>query len=220
MSFCRTMWQAAAPIQAKILDLPFNKELAAGTLPRETFIFYMIQDAHYLGVFARALALAAAKAPGTEAQVTLAEASAAAIVAERSLHETFFAGFGVTPAMVAATPPSPACAGYGNFLLAAGHGQGYAVGLAAILPCFKIYFEVGKVLLAQATPGNPYKAWLDTYADEEFGRSVQRIEALADAAAAAAGEAKQAAMREAYLTAARYEFLFWDRAYVMEGWPV
>ena len=68
--FTDAMWAEIRPIYEAILDLPFNRELAAGALSRERFIFYMVQDAHYLGAFARALATAAAKATTPEAQIT------------------------------------------------------------------------------------------------------------------------------------------------------
>lgn len=35
MSFCEAAWQQALPRRTAILDLPFNRELAAGTLLRE-----------------------------------------------------------------------------------------------------------------------------------------------------------------------------------------
>ena len=43
--------------------MPFNAELAAGTLSEARFKHYITQDAHYLIGFGRALTLAAAKAP-------------------------------------------------------------------------------------------------------------------------------------------------------------
>ena len=55
MSFCQTLWQANLPLYQRTLDLPFNRELAAGTLSRERFRHYMIQDAHYLVAFGRSL---------------------------------------------------------------------------------------------------------------------------------------------------------------------
>ena len=48
------LWAEIQPTYEAILDLPFNRELAAGTLSRERFIFYMVQDAHYLGARAKA----------------------------------------------------------------------------------------------------------------------------------------------------------------------
>src|SRR3954452_8278496 len=106
--FTDAMWAEIRPIYDAILGLPFNRELAAGTLSRERFSFYMVQDAHYLGAFARALATAAAKATTPEAQVKFAKSAHDAIVVERTLHQGFFHDFGITPERFAATrPPRP-----------------------------------------------------------------------------------------------------------------
>ena len=220
MSFTEAMWAEIGPIYEAIVALPFNRELAAGTLRRDRFLFYMIQDAHYLGAFARALAVAAAKAETSEAQVKLAGSAKDAILVERALHEGFFRDFGVTPERFAATPPSPTCSGYSDFLLATAFQHPFAVAVAALLPCFQIYHEVGKRLHAVAAPANPYQRWIDTYQDEAFGDSVREVLALTDAAHEAASAGEQAAMREAYLKAVRYEWMFWDSAYRLEAWPV
>jgi thiaminase/transcriptional activator TenA len=220
MTFTQSMWAEIADIYDAILDLPFNRELAAGTLSRDRFLFYMIQDAHYLGAFARALAVAAAKAETAEAQVKLAGSAKDAILVERALHEGFFREFGVTPERFAATPASPTCSGYSDFLQAVAYRHPFAVAVAALLPCFQIYHEVGKRLHAIAAPGNPYQRWIDTYQDEAFGQSVREILALTDDAHAGASTAERALMREGYLKATRYEWMFWDSAYRLEAWPV
>lgn len=62
MAFSQDVWQRNQNLYQKILALPFNQELAAGTLNREAFCHYVIQDAHYLLAYGRALAVAAAKA--------------------------------------------------------------------------------------------------------------------------------------------------------------
>jgi thiaminase/transcriptional activator TenA len=219
-SFTETSWREIAPLFEAILQLPFNRELAAGTLERERFLYYMIQDAHYLGAFARALAAIAAKAPDAEGQIHFALAAHEAIVVERALHEGFFAEFGVSPERFAATPPAPTCAAYGDFLVATAHLQTYAVGAAAVLPCFQIYYEVGKHLYDIAAPHNPYQKWIDTYRDEAFGDAVRAVLRHTDRAFDAAGEAECRAMRAAYLKSARYEWMFWDAAWRLEAWPV
>jgi thiaminase/transcriptional activator TenA len=218
--FTDRMWAEIGGLYAAILDLPFNRALADGSLPRETFVFYMIQDAHYLGMFSRALAATAAKAPTPDGQVKLAKSAHDAIVVERSLHEGFFRDYGVDEAVFRGTPPSPTCRAYGDFLMAAAHVRPYAAALAALLPCFQIYYEVGKHLLARAAQPNAYQRWIDTYADEAFGDSVREMLRLTDAAHAAVPDQAQAEMREAYLTACRYEWMFWDSAWRREAWPV
>ncbi len=218
--FTDGLWAEIGPLYQAILDLPFNRELAAGTLSRERFVFYMIQDAHYLGQFARALALVAAKAPTPDAQIKFAKSAHDAIVVERALHEGFFAAFGVDEASWRATPPSPTCALYNRTLLSTTALDPFAVGLAAVLPCFQIYWEVGRHLLDVAARPNPYQRWIDTYADEDFGRSVAEVLSFTDAAHEAASPADRLAMRDAYLMASRLEWMFWDSAYRMEAWPV
>ena len=51
---------AAPPV---IDALPFNTELAAGTLSRERFQGYIVQDALYLAQYSRILAIAGARGP-------------------------------------------------------------------------------------------------------------------------------------------------------------
>lgn len=53
MSFCDAIWEEMPPVRRQILDLPFLAELAAGTLPGESFRHYIVQDSLYLGEYAR-----------------------------------------------------------------------------------------------------------------------------------------------------------------------
>ena len=63
MGFAEELRRAAAPIWEAILEHPYLKELASGTLPRETFRFYVQQDWLYLQEFTRTAALTAARCP-------------------------------------------------------------------------------------------------------------------------------------------------------------
>ena len=109
MSFSDDAWQRIGPLYDAILALPFNQELAAGSLARERFTFYVLQDALYLTQFGRALAVTAARAPDEDALIQFAGSAQAAVVVERELHAGFFQTFGITPEQAAATEPSPTC---------------------------------------------------------------------------------------------------------------
>jgi thiaminase/transcriptional activator TenA len=220
MSFAEEAWQRIVPLYGAILDLPFNRELAAGTLSRGRFTFYMLQDAHYLTYFARALAVTAARAPDPDALIQLAGSAREAVVVERALHEGFFRDFGITPEEAAATEPSPTCAHYTHYLVALAHNAPYEVSVAALLPCFWIYWEVGKHLLRVARPGNPYQAWIDTYADEGFADGVRKVIALSDRIAEGTTPVVRDQMHQAFRRAARLEWMFWDSAWRREAWPV
>jgi thiaminase/transcriptional activator TenA len=220
MSFSRDAWQRILPLYAAILELPFNRELAAGTLARERFTFYLLQDAHYLTCFGRALAVTAGRAPDVDALIQFAGSAREAVLVERALHEGFFRDFGISPAEAAAIEPSPTCAHYTHFLLALAHNAPYEVSVAALLPCFWIYWEVGKHLLAIARPDDPYQAWIDTYADEVFAEGVRKVIAISDRIATEATPAIRDQMHQAFRRAAQLEWMFWDSAYRLERWPV
>ena len=75
ISFSRDAWNRNARVYEVIRTMPFNAELAAGTLSEARFKHYITQDAHYLVGFGRALTLAAAKAPDPDRIVAVYAAS-------------------------------------------------------------------------------------------------------------------------------------------------
>src|SRR5262245_48952627 len=86
----------SAPLYGRISSMPVNAELAAGTLREDRFRHYMVQDAHYLEGFARALSLASAKGLDADHVVHFAGAAQTAIVVERSLHADYFTKFAIS----------------------------------------------------------------------------------------------------------------------------
>ena len=85
--------------------------------------------------------------------------------------------------------------------------------LGALLPCFWIYAEVGRDIHARAAPANPYQAWIDTYAGEEFHAAVRAVIAATDEAADAASPQLRERMHAAFMRATQLEWVFWDSAY-------
>jgi len=220
MSFSQKLWHVNLALYQDTLNLPFNRALADGTLSRAQFCHYMIQDAHYLVAYGRALAVTAAKADTAEDIVQFAHAAQEAVVVERSLHEGFMRDFDISAEQFAATPLTPACHHYTSFLQATAWGQPYPVAVAALLPCFWIYAEVGRDIYARSAPNNPYQAWVDTYAGEEFHAAVRAVCATVDRIAENASPQTHAAMHAAYTDAARLEWLFWDSAWKLADWPM
>ena len=218
--FSREAWNRNAVLYETIRTLPFNAQLASGALSESRFKHYITQDAHYLVGFGRALALAAAKAPDVDRIVQFVKAAEGALVVERALHGSFFKQYGITAQLFAQTPLSPACHHYVCYLLATAYAEPYEVLLAALLPCFWIYAEVGRDIHARAAPANPYRAWIDTYAGEEFHAAVRDMIAATDDAAAEVTSALRARMHAAFTRAAQLEWVFWDSAFRLEAWPV
>ena len=219
MAFTKDLWQSIEPIYAAILRHPFLRGLTDGSLPRESFKFYAVQDALYLREFARALSLAGAKAPEDDWIIMFNEHAAGALKVERSLHESFFQEFGLTQAAVASTPLAPTNLAYTSYLLAIAYGRPFHEALAAVLPCYWIYWEVGKELERAGSADPLYKRWIGTYASEEFGSVVRDVLAAADKVAERLTSAEREAMRGHFVTTSRYEWMFWDMGLRREAWP-
>src|ERR1700731_3993634 len=217
--FSDEAWQRTASLREAIHALPFNTELAAGTLPRNRFQHYIVQAALSPGQFSRALALAAAKATDTGTLQSFGQSALGAVAVERALHEQYLRAFDVDPASLAEAEPAPDCLAYTSYLIAAAYHDPWEVLVAALLPCFWIYWDVGCAIARTAAPQNPYKAWIDTYADERFGEAVRTVIAITDRAADAATPATRAKMLAAFTRACQYEWLFWDGASQRRGWP-
>lgn len=218
MSFRDQLWQDIQPIYQQILQLPFLNELSDGTLSRDRFAFYMKQDAIYLQSFARALAMTGARAPRVDEMQSLLSSAQNAILVESALHASYLEQFGTTIDV----DPSPTCHAYTHFLRATAASGSYEESVAAVLPCFWIYREVGLAITERAAPTidtNPYARWIAMYSGEEFGKSVERAISIAERAAEDATEHERDGMRRMFELAARYEWKFWDSAYRMESWP-
>jgi thiaminase (transcriptional activator TenA) len=220
MTFTKELWAAMEPIYGAILAQPFVRGLTDGSLPRESFRFYVVQDALYLREFARALSVAAARAPVDDWIIMFNEHAANALRVERALHEGFFQQFGLTPEAVAATPLAPVNKAYTSYLLAVAYGAPFHENVAALLPCYWIYWEVGKALERAGSPEPLYARWIATYAAEEFGAVVRAVLAAVDDVATRLGPSEREAMRRHAVTTARYEWMFWDMGYRREAWPV
>ncbi|MCW2583352.1 MAG: transcriptional activator, TenA family [Klenkia sp.] len=214
MSFSADAWAATAGLRADIEALPFLAELADGTLDPASFRHYLEQDALYLAGYARALSLLAARAPGTAAASFWAQAAHGAGAVETALHADLLEVLGGDGRPV---EESPTCLAYVSWLVATAATASYAVGCAAVLPCFWVYADAGVRLAAtaRATPGHPYARWVATYDDPAFQESTRRARELTDAAA---GPEHAAAMHRAFAVATRYEREFWRSAHVRETW--
>lgn len=218
--FSDQAWRQTASLRQAINNQPFNTELAAGTLSIDRFRFYVVQDALYLGQYSRALAIAAARASDASALHVFAQSALEAVSVEQALHAGYMKEFGVNAEQFANAEPTPDCLAYTSFLMAAAYHEPWEVLLAALLPCFWIYWDVGTEISKHAAPNNPYRAWINTYADEGFGAAVRAVIAITDRAAAETTDAVRARMMTAFIRSTQYEYLFWDGAYQQRVWPI
>jgi thiaminase/transcriptional activator TenA len=219
-AFTDTLWQAAEPIYKEILAHPFLRGLTDGTLPEAAFRHYVIQDSHYLCDYGRGLALLGAKAPVDDDFMMFAQHATGAILAERMLHDGFLKAWGLDRTAVFATPIAPACHHYTAFLMRTVLERPYHEALGAFLPCYWIYWEVGKALLCAGSPNPLYQKWIANYSNDEFAAVVRQVLAVVNRTCAQLTDEQRAAVTRHFVTGSRFEWMFWDGAWRLETWAV
>lgn len=142
--------------------------LTDGSLDPDAFARYVAQDVHYLRVYARALAFVAAKAPALAETAMFARHAVGVFDVELALHAELLPALGFGAASVDATPVTPNTQAYNSYLLATACAGSFVDGLAAVLPCYWIYAEVGANLLEQGSTDARYQHWIDSYGGQDF----------------------------------------------------
>ncbi|MDQ0648886.1 hydroxymethylpyrimidine kinase/phosphomethylpyrimidine kinase/thiamine-phosphate diphosphorylase [Microbacterium natoriense] len=207
-------WERISGIRSDIDGLPFIRALADGTLGREAFVFYLEQDALYLREYARVLAEASRLAPTSAEQAFWAHSAHGSIVGELELHASWLTPDAGVSAETFAAERAPATMAYLDHLRATAFTGDYAELIAAILPCFWLYDDLGRRLHAgefgeyACDPQHPYASWLATYADPAFEQAtVQAIAYVAEAAVSASPE-RRSRMHRAFEISAAHELAF------------
>jgi thiaminase (transcriptional activator TenA) len=214
------LWAEIEPVYDAIVDHPFIEGLTSGELDVDSFVQFISQDTHYLQDYVRTLLILSAKSSDFEVTKMLTTHAAAAAAAETGLHAELMKDLGRDPAELLAFDARPATCAYTTFLVATVFSGSFADGLAAIMPCFWIYAEVGKHLKQAGSPNPVYQRWIDSYGSDDYLREVTLALDLTDRVGLDLGSAAEAAARQHFAMAARYEWMFWDAAYRRETWPV
>jgi len=179
-------WERIQELRASTDGDPFLVALADGTLEKQVFADYLAQDAHYLEGYATVLARLAELAADPAEQSFWAAAAQTCLTVETSLHRDW-------PALESgAQAIAPVTREYLDHLRTAVE-NGYSQGVAAVLPCYWMYADIGKRLALSAS-GNPYEEWIATYADPVFLKATDTARQITDRAAAEAGPDEREAM--------------------------
>ena len=220
MKFTELLWGSIEAIYDSILRHPFIRGLTDGTLPEEAFRFYVIQDALYLRDYARGLALLGAKSPQDQWLMMFAEHGRDAIVVERALHESFFRDWKLSDEEVYSTPMAPTNLLYTSYLLRTAYERPFPEIMGCFLPCYWIYWEVGKELEKRGSPKELFRRWIQTYSGELYASIVKQVLEVMDQVVQGLRDEDLQLIRNHFITTSKLEYLFWDMGFHKQTWGV
>jgi thiaminase/transcriptional activator TenA len=176
MPFSHLLWQTNTGLAQSCLDHPFVQGIGDGSLSRPRFAWYIGQDAFYLQAFARAYAIAAAKAPDWAGFRELHEL-AGGVLRELELHQGVATAWGLN---LDSVEPGPATQRYTDFLLATAWRHHAGITIAAMTPCMRLYAFLGQQLTGRQREAHAYSDWVRAYGSTDFERLAARLERLLD----------------------------------------
>jgi thiaminase (transcriptional activator TenA) len=209
------LWrEAAAADWRRYTRHAFVESLRDGGLPRAAFLHYLAQDYVFLIHFARAWALAVAKAETLDEMRAAAGTVDALVNHEMRLHVETCAAEGLSEAALFATEERPENLAYTRYVLEAGYSGDFLDLMAALAPCVLGYGEIGARLAADGAA--PYRAWIETYGGADYQGVCRDVGRLIDGAAERrlgggfAASPRWPRLAARFRTATRLEVGFWD----------
>ena len=207
--FTQNLWDETVPVFQQIVNSRFISGLADASLPQKCFAHYLSQDILYLRQDNEALELLSKRAPNESEKDFFLRLAEDGIAVEQAMQNEYLAYFGIREAK----EQSPVFRRYGDFLLESVRNAAYPVALAALLPCFWLYGEVGQYVLSYKVPDNPYQKFIDTYAGDSYILVTTHFVHQVEKYGQKESEAVKLTMKEAFLQSSRFEYLVFDEAW-------
>ena len=133
------IWEESLPIYESILEQPFIRELADGSLSQERFSRYIAQDEIYLGNYGKQMEAFAELLDDADEKAMFKAFAEAGMESEKAMHQLLIERCGID----CDVQPSPVTLAYGEHSRKAIESGVKEIALAALLPCMWIYNRVG-----------------------------------------------------------------------------
>ncbi|MBN1690968.1 MAG: serine hydrolase [Dehalococcoidia bacterium] len=218
--YTQRIWDENYPFYRKILNLPFNQELLSGELDEAIFRDYIIQDYHFCQNYKKAHAILLAKAPDEKAAKAMLDYMNMIDAEIESLHATYIKKYGITEKELTGPTEYPSTELYNSYLIKTATLEPFEVGFMATLPCHWVYYQIGSDMKKmEKVQGNKYQAWIDEYGDTTWEQSdTKEVVDLAEEYMQAANDETRLKMKDAFVTAMKLEYMFWDGIYNRVKW--
>ena len=206
---------AAAEIWKSYNEHPFVLGIQNGTLDKEKFRYYMIQDYLYLEDYAKTFAVGVAKAKGLEIANLFAK-YIPVMNGELNVHDGYLARLGVTQEEIDSTSRSLDNLSYTSYMLRVAYEEGEAEILAAILSCAYSYEFIAKNIVKN-NPASIYDTfygdWIRGYISAGYAEEniilLEELNRLTENYT----EKQIQHLVDIFVACSRYELAFWEMSW-------
>lgn len=194
---------------------PFVLGIQNGTLDKEKFRHYIIQDLLYLKDYAKTFAIGVAKAKSVKTADLFAK-YIAAMNGEQDIHSGYLEKLHVTKEEIDTTKMSLDNLSYTSYMLRVAYEEGEAEILTAILSCAYSYEVIAKKMVKNAPfalHNKDYGDWIRGYVSEEYAAdNMLLLDTLNDLTRHYTA-AQIDHLVDIFVACSRYEWAFWQMAW-------
>ncbi len=194
---------------------PFVKGLADGTLPKEKFKFFMIQDHLYLMQYAKVFAMGVIKSKQESDMRLFANLISATLDVENAIHRSYLKKLGLSNEELAAAKTSIVTESYTNYMIGVAQKEGMPEIMAAVLACSWTYKLIGDFL--EKCPGAKehefYGDWVRQYMSDTYRSSNDLMIDMFDRFSEGCSEKEFQNLEQIIYNCTQFEYMFWDMAW-------
>lgn len=192
---------------------PFVKGIADGSLDKNKFKHYIIQDTLYLKDYARAFLIGAAKANDMETMSFLATSGCNMVNSQDDVNKRYMRKMELTLEEIYNTPLSLDNLSYVSYMTQVAYDGGSAEALAAVMPCALSYEAIAKHMIEnnpKCIEDSFYGDFISNYARQSFHENNERMVLLINNLSKDYDESRKEKLIEIFVRSSEYEMLFWD----------
>lgn len=216
MKFTDILFEDVKEIWGKYLEHPFVKEIGEGTLDKEKFKNYLVQDYLYLKEYAKVFAMGLVKAESLS-DMNLYYGSIKGILEdETEVHTNYLKYFGIDQNKVFDNRKEMTTESYTSYMLGIGLKGDLKEIAMTILPCAWSYQFIGRSLYEKhkdTLDNNFYKPWIEEYSSVEFEEGSEVWKNHINDLCKDISEKEAENLRDIFMKSSLYEMDFWDMAY-------
>jgi thiaminase/transcriptional activator TenA len=195
---------------------PFIQGLQDGSLKREKFRHYILQDYLYLTEYAKVFAIGITKARSLPVMRLFSSYIQAIVDSEMATHSGYIGKLNIDCEELAQTPTALSNRSYTAYMQQMAYEGGEAEALTAILSCAYSYEAIGHSIV-QNNPNavtHPfYGDWVQYYSGEKYHQENLRLLDMLEDLTKDYTEQQLCHLEDIFVTCSRYESAFWDMAW-------
>jgi len=195
---------------------PFVSGLENGTLDKEKFKYYIIQDYLYLQDYLKVFAIGIAKAKSAETVSLFSNYVTVLTSSEMDIHRAYMHKLGITQQEIGTAKCALDNLSYTSYMLRVAYEESEAEILTAVLSCAYSYEVIAKNIVKN----NPssvnhefYGQWVCGYITEEYAKENQNLISVLEKLTKNYSDEQISHLIDIFTACSRYELEFWNMAW-------